>query len=429
MLVLSPSMNRFTLFIVVVLTSGSCAPDPSSDRGHMADAMVAPLDGMGGSLGSGNASDASLPVPMFAMANTKQLAVRLGKLLWNDPAASGIEERIGTSPSADTVRSAAAAMLVDPRGRAGVAAFFRWVLLLDELKTWPKPKGAIDDLVRSSMMNEAPLFAAHVVFDDDATFDRLFTAPYTMMNEALAAHYGLEGQVKGEQFVPIPYPNADERVGVLGGAGVLTLFAGPTEPTWPSRRYGLVSRVAFCTLPFPYSPMESPFPLGSVDVAALLPSARKGMESYTASKGCQSCHGVINAVGFAFGRFDTIGKYVPNDASGRINVDADIPNDWGQPPVVGESLHVNGQRELSFKIAHLPEARRCLTLRWLQYIQGADPRLPQRPFDDDVDPLLIYSLEQAHRKFEASDANIRSLILALVETPTFLAETSMPALP
>lgn len=378
----------------------------------------------GSPLDTGGADSSSDDVKQTSLASSGELARRLTSLIWGDGNADdgSIEQLLGADPKPKNVLSVATKMLSDQRARKGIQAFFSWMLLLGDLKTWPKPAGLLDDDLRSSMMQEAPKFASHVMFDGDGRFKTLLTAPYTMMNERLAKHYGVTSfsSKDGEEFVPSPYPTEHGRAGLLSGAGVLTRFAGATEPTWPSRRHGLVSRIALCALPLPYSTAPPPLVTNPSDKGPVPAPARQRMWEATAAKGCQSCHAVINPVGYVFGRFDTVGRYQLSEGAEPIDDRAVIPGDWGGSVSLGGDISVTGVAELATYLADRPEVLRCFTLRWLHYIAGADPQWPVDA-GTEKDPLLLSSLDSASAAFEASGGNMHALMEALVATPLFLS--------
>lgn len=100
-------------------------------------------------------------------------------------------------------------MLRDDRATSGVAAFYRWWLLLDELGTLEKDVApeTLDAPLRQAMMAEAPALGVHLTLERDGAFDELLLAPYTFVNERLARHYGIAG-VTGDEMRKVPVETA-----------------------------------------------------------------------------------------------------------------------------------------------------------------------------------------------------------------------------
>ena len=364
---------------------------------------------------AGNAPDAGGPPPAEPpdaaaggdpLAAPAVLAQRLARFLWGEQTAdaaltaelSGVTTRAG-------VAAVARRMLGEPaRARAGMEGFYRWWLRLDDLATLEKddPQHLLTPALRASMAREAPAFGAYVILEGDGKFDTLLRAPYTFMDETLAAHYGLT-TIKGPEMRQVPY-GAPDRVGILGGAGVLTRFASVREPTWPARRYWLISEALLCE-----STILPPPSLQSSQIDPKKP-IRAQMTSVTSAQMCQICHVHVNPYGFLFLRFDTFGRFIDHDVGGALDPTAVVDLGDGR-------FALEDQPDLMKFLSARPEARRCFTDRWMGY--GVEGSTSGMGFIREPPKHLAASVDEALAVFEASGGDMRELIVAVAGSTDF----------
>ncbi|MEE9382507.1 MAG: DUF1592 domain-containing protein, partial [Nannocystaceae bacterium] len=136
--------------------------------------------------------------PAVVRLDNGQLASRLSYLIWSTMPDSTRLSAAG-SGELDTdagVEEQARRMLADPRARPTVQRFFaNWAELhkledlVKDLTVFPDYHDGIPDLFRT----ETLAFIDEVLYEGDASWVTLLTAPWTMANEELAAYYGLEG--------------------------------------------------------------------------------------------------------------------------------------------------------------------------------------------------------------------------------------------
>lgn len=354
--------------------------------------------------GDAEAKDAS------TLATPQVLATRLSRFLWNLPTPSPeLVSQLEVARSPEDVASIAAVMLHDPRARDGVSAFFRWLLRLDDLETQPKSGVTLTSALRASMREEAPSVANHVIFDGADTFDELFTAPYTFMDETLAEHYGVA--VSGPGFQQVPFPTTD-RVGVLGGAGVLTRYASATAPSWPARRFWMLSDVLTCEL-YPVAP-PAPSIVGTPTDPNI--SARQQLTDVTKPAMCMQCHVVINPISFAFDSFDFVGRRQVVDVDRPAETAATVP-----PAGTQEELTFTDQPDLIRQLVNRPGSRRCFARRVLAY--AANPNPPSGDSNHGLaergTAAFNASRTTVQDRFQAS-GKLSELFISVVRTPAFL---------
>jgi hypothetical protein len=164
-----------------------------------------------------------------------------------------------------------------------------------------------------AMVEETRRFIDDVVFDSPQPLSTLLTADFSFVDAQLSELYGLPAR---SDFARVELP--ERRRGIPGHASYLTAKAHGSDPSYAGR--AVVPLVLLC----------DPLPAPPSDVVVTIPdiepnlTRRQRYESATSSAACQSCHQVMNPIGFAFDHFDGRGGYVtmddglPIDGSGRV---------------------------------------------------------------------------------------------------------------
>src|SRR5690606_24087379 len=122
-------------------------------------------------------------------------------------------------------------LLEHPRGRAQVDQFFtQWLgtgaLLLANKDPQIYPGFTPD--IREAMAAEQRAFVEHVMFEGSATLQELLQADYVMVDDTLAAFYGLP--LPGSDVpVRVELPEGSDRGGLLTLGAVLASHAHPNE--------------------------------------------------------------------------------------------------------------------------------------------------------------------------------------------------------
>jgi hypothetical protein len=351
----------------------------------------------------GRDDEAVAEEPAFPLAPAKVIAERLARFLWDEEPDDRLHERLERQTlDRGVLATIADEMLNDPRAVRGVQAFFRWWLLLATLENLEKvdPARVLDSSLRQAMMNEAPAVGAHVTLETKGTYTELLTAPFTFMNERLAKHYGASGVV-GETFRKVPYPPGQNRVGLLTGAGVLTMFASLSSPSWPAKRGWLITDQILCVIP-----IRTLLPPPDLDARR---SIREQMITVTASPSCTGCHDLLNSPGFAFIGFDSFGRWRPEAGHGPGETEGWIPR-----TILADEPRFDGPAELAGLLASRIETSLCFTRFWLQYALS-----PSTGSAGLRSPAVEQSLGASYSHFAKSGFQLRQLPIAIVRTRAF----------
>jgi len=300
------------------------------------------------------------------------------------------------------VERAARDLLDDPRAEEMVLQFFEQYLELDQLEGLTKDPDAFprfrEERTPSLMREETRAFLLEVWRQEQASWETLVTAPWSMMNRELAEYYGVTGPA-GPAFQRVDL-DPEHYAGILS-QGSLTATRARAHETHPIHRGMFVMGNLFCsTLPdFPNDPNIN-VPNPNPDL-----TTRDRLAAHRDSPSCRACHEQIDPPGFAFEHFDGDGRFrtvegpneLPVDASGQLN-GTDVDD---------ESFETLA--DLGHLVARSEQAQECFVHHWFRY---ANRRLELAGDGCSLAPV--------YRQFESSGFDIRELIVALVTSEPFL---------
>ena len=252
-----------------------------------------------------------------------ELASRLSFFLWSsipdDELLALAEHDRLTAPG--VLAAQVRRMLADDRTAGFRANFFgQWLYLrnLDHVQPDAELYPAFDDQLREAFRRETELFIESQLREDHSVVD-LLRAPYTFLNEPLAAFYGVP-HVYGTHFRRVSLPD-DRRAGVLGHGSILTVtsYANRTSPV--VRGKFVLEQILGAPPPPP--PADVPA-VDDVDVDAHINggtprSTRERLEQHRSNPVCATCHAKIDPLGFALENFGTIGQWRETDNGASID--------------------------------------------------------------------------------------------------------------
>jgi hypothetical protein len=331
-----------------------------------------------------------------------ELASRLSYLLWGSmpDAALFAAADAGKLATRDEVTAQARRMLGDPRAARMVQTFAGQWLRLDEIPEIEKqaePYPAFKPELREAMRGEVEAFFDHVLWKGDGKLDTLLTAPFTFVNEPLAAYYGIKN-VTGADFRQVSL-DPQQRLGFLTQAGLLAVLGvndgGLNSPVFR----GLFVRERLFCQPVPDPPPDAQGMNPTITPAT---TARESSVARQAIALCGGCHALMDKIGLGFENFDGIGlyrtvdKYKPVDAAGELTA-TDVDGTF------------TGAVELARKLAASKDVHRCLATQWFRYGHGREETMAD---SCALDGLRQLSIE--------SGGNFREILLGLIQTDTFL---------
>ena len=288
-----------------------------------------------------------------------ELASRLSYFLWSS---MPDEELLATAESGKlrapgVMDAQIKRMLVDAKASSFADNFAgQWLETrnLDSIKPDPGKFPEWGPELRDAMKAETRLFFEHMLKENRPLVE-FIDANYTFLNERLAKHYGIEG-VTGGDFRRVDLAT-NQRGGVLGQAGVLTVSSYPTR-TSPVIRGKYVLQNILGSAP-PPPPADVP-PLDEEAVGST-GSMRQSLEKHRSNAVCASCHNRMDTLGFGLENYDAIGRWRTKDGKFDIDVSGSFPNGKAFTTPAEMRTHLRGD---------LPDFARCLTEKMLTYALG-----------------------------------------------------------
>ena len=238
-----------------------------------------------------------------------ELATRLAAFLWcsiPDDHLRTIADR-GQLTTPSVFAAEVDRMLRDPKARRFSEQFAsQWLglQLLDFLHVDKKRYPGFDDGLHEAMRQE-PIAFFHEVLSRDLSVLDFVQADFTMVNERLAKHYGID-QVTGSQFRRVELIEQRDRGGLLTQAGLLAMNSDGKDSHPLKRGVWLLERLL--NDPPPPPPAAVPeIDLTDPEVAKM--TLKQRIEDHRNAAACKSCHQKIDPWGIAFENYDAVGQF------------------------------------------------------------------------------------------------------------------------
>jgi hypothetical protein len=319
----------------------------------------------------------------------------------------------GTLSQPQELQAEARRLLAEPKAMRALLGFHEQWLETEQLESLAKDPSVYPDFERLkvSMRQEVAAFIEHAFFASEPKLQTLFGASFTFANASLAELYGVEltetAEVNDGSMAPllsrVELP-VGERFGLLTQAAFLSQHAYPYDSS-PIRRGRMVREKLLCQVVPPPPPnlvINPPEPDPEV-------SLREQLNQHSSDPACSGCHQLIDPLGFAFENYDGIGRYRTTTSAGAVDSRGELTG------LAGGTKSFNGAQDLTRLLFESDEFKHCVVRQWLRY----GLRRSDGVFDGPA-------LTEAYSAFEASDFDVRELLVALVQTRSFT--TRAPAL-
>ena len=335
-----------------------------------------------------------------------ELASRLSYFFWSTLP----DERLIELATAGTLRANMAGeverMLADRRAQRFVQQFTdQWLRLnvVDNVAVNRDRFPGFDDRLKQDMCAET-----HTVFEEllreNLSATQLLAADFTMLNEPMAKHYGIE-DIFGRSFRRVPLSPELHRGGLLSHASIL-LSNSTGADSHPVRRAVWIRDRLLNDPPAPPPPNVPSLEEANPEFHRL--SVREQLEIHRTVESCSQCHRSLDPWGIALENFDAVGKWrtdIPQSAGDGANVqsvNATVVLPDGREVAGADGLreYLAGDRKQQFA--------RSLVSRLLTYALGRSLELTDQSAVDNV-------LEQ----FAEDDYRLKGLIHKLVSSEPF----------
>ena len=340
------------------------------------------------------------------------LAARLSYFFWN----SGPDARLvelaaaGRLDQPDVLRGEVDRLMADPKAQRFVNDFVGQWLRLRQIAANDPDRNLYPEFtpyLQDSMVAETRAYFRELI-DEDLGADHLVKSDFAMLNDKLAAHYGIAG-VSGPQVRRVQLPPDSPRGPFLTQASVLKVTANGTT-TSPVPRGAFVTDRLFGKPPEPPPPNT---PAVEPDVRGAT-TIREQLDKHRADPSCAACHAKLDPPGFALEAFDPIGGF--RDRYRSIGDGEPVP---GRGYKLGPKVDPAGV---------LPDGRPFADVREFQALLAADRRML---LDNLARQFAVYStgrpvafadrdaIDAIVAATEAKGGGVRTLIHELTQSQLF----------
>lgn len=299
----------------------------------------------------------------------------------------------GQLQTPEQVRAQAERMVGDLRTRTKLRAFFHQWLQFERFTDLSKDPSVYPEFapaVAADLRTSVELFLDDVVWTGDGDFRRLLLDEGVFLNGRLAKLYGVDlPPDAGFQKVTL---DSGKRAGILTHPYLLTGFAYHST-TSPIHRGVFVSRSLLGRSLKP--PPEAVTPLAP-DLHPDL-TTRERTILQTEATACNTCHSMINPLGFTLERYDAIGRFREQEK------DKPIDDTGFYLTQSGEEVQFHGARELAAFLASSDESQSAFVEQLFNYFVKQ--------------PVGAYGpgrLADLRRSFAENGCDVRKLLVEIV---------------
>lgn len=342
------------------------------------------------------------------------LANRLSYFLWRSLPDAGLMAAAaqGTLSQPDELQRQTARMLADPKSQRFLQDFVgQWlgIAKIGEMQPDQHLYPEYDADLERAMRGETEAFVRELL-DRDLSLVNLIDSDWTMLNDRLARHYGIDG-VEGNRFRRVALDKSRTvRGGLLTQAGILNITSNGTTTSPVVRGKWILERL-----------LGTPAPPPPPDVPAIEPDIRgastiqEQLAKHRTIAQCAACHKKIDPYGMALENFDVIGGW-------REKYRALVPQPGRARPQLGDGKRVSAAGELP-KLGEYRDFHefRALLLRSEDLV-----------YHNVAEKLAVYALgrsmtfadrddlAQIVQDTRSSGGGLQTMIVRLVQSPLFV---------
>ena len=323
------------------------------------------------------------------------IASRLALSLWGSLpdealARAAAEGRLHT---AEQVRQHARRMVDNPRTRTKLRGFFLHLLQLKETSDLAKDPEAFpgfDDSLVADLRTSLELFVDDVVWTDTSDYRDLLLSSDLFLNARLAEFYQVD-LAMGDAFQKVSF-SPKERSGIVTHPFLMSALAYHSSSSPIHRGVFVTRRLLSRALKPP--PMAIEFKDSRFDPGLTM---REKVAEMTKPAACQTCHSVINPLGFSLEQYDAVGRFRTEEKDKPIDTASEYRT------LDGRSVELNGARDLAEFAAQSELAQ----LGFIEHLVNHLVKQPARAYGDQM-------LSEVREQFEANGFHIQKLMVDIV---------------
>ena len=282
------------------------------------------------------------------LISNHELATRMAFFLWSSIPDEELLQSAhdGSLSDINVLKGQVSRMLSDPKSNRFADHFVtQWlnIELLDFLNIQENIAG-FDPLLKEAMRQEPVELFREILYSDASVLDFLHN-DYTVANERLARHYGIDG-VYGNHFRRIPLDPSDvRRGGLLTQAGLLAMNSDYPD-SHPLKRGKWVLESLLNDPPPPPPPAVPQIDLANPEIAKM--TLKERIEDHRNHPACMACHMKIDPWGIAFENYDAIGRW-RDDVNGKpVDASSKLYNEETLDGIAGLKLYLLENRQDQF---------------------------------------------------------------------------------
>ncbi len=306
----------------------------------------------------------------------------------------------GELKTREQVAQHAQRLLADPRTRSKLREFLLTWLKVEHVpdvskdsERYPEFNAVLANDLRTSL----ELFLDDIIKSDKSDFRQLLLADGIYLNGRLAKFYGA---MKDDAELPADAPfqkidlEPDQRAGVLSHPYLMAGFAY-TGSSSPIHRGIFIARSVLGRSLRP--PPEAVAPLAPHLRPDLTTRERVALQ--TKPESCQSCHAMINPLGFTLEHFDAVGRFRKEENGKPVNATG------AYRTRNGEEMKFAGVNDLAKFLADSPETHSAFVEQLFHFLV----KQPIRAFGS-------YTRETLRASFVKDNFNIHRLMVEIIAT-------------
>jgi hypothetical protein len=335
-----------------------------------------------------------------------ELASRLSYFLWSTLPDERLMELATNTNLRTNLNVEVDRMLDDPRSQRLVKQFTEQWLKLNLVENVAVNKTrypGFDERLKSDMCTETQSMFAELL-KHNSSVTELLSSDFTMLNESLAKHYGIDG-VLGKSFRRVAIPADSHRGSLLSHASIL-LSNSTGSDSHPVRRAVWLRDRLLNDPPAPPPPNVPSLEQANPEFHQL--PVRKQLEIHRTVESCNQCHRSLDPWGIVLENFDALGRWrteLPKNSGESaqtqpIDATVELPDGKQIAGVDGLRIYLLQERKEQFA--------RSLVMRLLTYALGRSLELTDQAAVDEV-------LEQ----FSKDDLRLKGLIHKVVSSEPF----------
>lgn len=324
------------------------------------------------------------------------VAQRLSFALWDSIPDGPLLQaaKSGKLHTPEQVNTQAWRMLGDSRARAKMQYFLQQWLQInqrDDLTKDEKLYPGFTPEIISDLRTSLNLFLTDAVWKGSSDFRTLLLADYLFLNDRLAKFYGLKTN-STDDFVKVTL-DPKERSGVVSHPYLLAEFSYQKSTSPIHRGVFLTRNIVGRALKPP--PMAMTFK--DADFAPTL-TMREKVSELTRPQACQSCHSVINPLGFSLEQYDAVGRFRTQENDRPVDAVSNYTTDEG------ETIRLSGARDLARFAAGSEQAQNAFIEQMFDHIV----KQPMEAYGSGVASHL-------RRFFVTSEFNMQKLLVEIAK--------------